>query len=85
MYADGDISAENEKKIVMQGREWGRIAEIMSLNMQDRSERKDGEQNLAEDGGTDLGTGQQNTWKQKLLVSRMHVCALRCSAVSDSL
>lgn len=35
----------------MQGREWGRIAEIMSLNMQDRSERNDGEQNLAEDGG----------------------------------
>lgn len=47
----------------MQGREWGRIAEIMSLNMQDRSERNDGEQHLAEDGGTDLGTGQQNMWK----------------------
>ena len=80
-----ELFQQKMKKIVIQGREWGRIAEIMSLNMQDRSERKNGEQNLAEDGGTDLGTGQQNTWKQKLLVNRMHACVLRCSVVSDSL
>lgn len=46
---------EHTKKFSNARERMGKNYEIMSLNMQDRSERNDGEQNLAEDGGTGLG------------------------------
>jgi len=36
-----ELFQQKMKKIVIQGREWGRIAEIMSLNMQDATSLED--------------------------------------------